>query len=76
MVGGATRVMMTSSKDGLHAPLPMVHRNRFCPIVNPVTPEVGLLDMVTAPLPLITVHAPNPIIGTFPFNVVLLPQTI
>jgi len=37
----------------------MVHRNLLGPIPRPVTPEVGELGEVIAPVPLTKVHVPT-----------------
>jgi hypothetical protein len=68
-------VMVTSSwvEFGMHGPLVIVHRNVFTPMVNPLTPEVGLLALAKMPVPAVTVHWP--VAGkmvVFPASVVLV----
>lgn len=45
-------------------------------MLNPVTPEVGEVGVVTVPLPAITVHIPVPIPGTLPASVAVDAQTV
>ena len=61
--------MITSSVEGGHVPLVIVHRNVLEPTTNPVTPEVGELGVVIVPVPLTKLHMPVPIAGVFPANV-------
>ena len=37
----------------------------FTPVVNPLTPLVGLAGVVTVPVPAVTVHNPVPTVGVF-----------
>ena len=58
--------MLTSSVDGVQAPLEIVHRSTVvAPATNPVTVEVGEAGVVTEPAPEITVHSPVPTVGVF-----------
>ena len=57
--------MLIASVLGGQVPLVIVHTNVFTPVVNPVTPDVGLLGVVTTPVPAVTVHAPVPTTGVF-----------
>ena len=68
-VGFWSTLIVMSSADGAQVPFDMVHLNVFTPILNPVTPDVGDVGVVTAPEPAITVHAPVPVTGVFPANV-------
>ena len=54
----------------------IVQTNVFAPTVNPVTPDVGELGVVTLALPAITVHAPVPTEGVFPARVAVVEQTV
>ena len=65
-----------SSVVGVHTPLEMVHRNVFTPKLNPVTPDVGDVGVVTTPEPAITVHAPVPTVGVFPASVAVATQSV
>ena len=63
--------MLTSSVDGVQAPLEIVHRSTVvAPATNPVTVEVGEAGVVTEPAPEITVHSPVPTVGVFAAKVV------
>ena len=46
-------------------PLVIVHTKVFTPMLKPVTPDVGLVGVVTVAVPAVTVHAPVPIAGVF-----------
>ena len=48
----------------------------MAPILNPVTPDVGELGVVTVPVPLISVHVPVPIVGLLPANVAVVPHIV
>ena len=50
---------------GVQVPLLIVHTNVFTPVVNPVTPDVGFVDVVTVAVPAVTVQAPVPTVGVF-----------
>ena len=54
-----------SSALGVHVPLVMVQVNVLTPAVNPVTPLVGLLGVVTTAVPAVTVQTPVPTAGVF-----------
>ena len=54
----------------------MVHRNVLVPKLNPVTPEVGEVGVVTTPVPVTTVQNPVPIVGAFPASVAVVVQTV
>ena len=56
---------MISSVLGVHVPLVMVQVKVFTPVVKPVTPLVGLVGVVTTPVPAVTVHKPVPTAGVF-----------
>ena len=55
--------MVIASVLGGQVPFVIVHTNVFTPVVKPVTPEVGLVGVVTAPVPAVTVQSPVPIAG-------------
>ena len=55
--------MVIASVLGVQVPLLIVHANVFTPVVNPVTPLVGELGVVTVAVPAVTVQTPVPIIG-------------
>ncbi len=64
--------MITSSLDAAQAPLLMVHLKVAAPVTNPVTPDVGLVGVVTVAVPATTVHAPVPVAGVLPAKVAVL----
>ena len=61
--------MVIVSVLGVQVPLLIVHTKVFTPVVNPVTPLVGELGVVTAPVPAVTVQAPVPTVGVFAASV-------
>jgi hypothetical protein len=69
--GTEPTLIVTSSNDGVHPPLLIVHLSTFAPVPSPVTAEVGLDGVVIVAVPLITLHAPVPIVAVLPANVVL-----
>jgi len=63
------REIVTVSRDDVQVPLLMVQTNELGPRERPVTPEEGLVGVVTAPVPAMTVQIPEPIVGVFPASV-------
>ena len=57
--------MVIASVLGGQVPLVIVHTKVFTPMVKPITPLVGLVGVVTTPVPAVTVHAPLPTVGVF-----------
>ena len=55
--------MVIVSVLGVQVPLLIVHTNVLTPVVKPVTPLVGLVGVVTAPVPAVTVQSPVPTVG-------------
>ena len=55
--------MVIASVLGVQVPLLIVHVKVFTPVLKPVTPLVGLVGVVTTPVPAVTVHAPVPTTG-------------
>ena len=68
--------MIIASVLGGQVPLVIVHTNVFTPVVSPVTPEVGLVGVVTTPVPAVTVHAPVPTVGAFAARVAVAEQIV
>ena len=56
---------MIASLLGVQVPFVIVQVKVFTPVVNPVTPDVGLVGVVTVAVPAVTVQTPVPIIGVF-----------
>ena len=67
---------MRVSLDGGQDALEIVQTKVFAPADNPVTPDVGLLGVVTVALPAITVHAPDPTVGVLPASVAVVAHTV
>ena len=61
---------------GGQVPLLIVQTNVFTPVVNPVSPLVGLAGVVTAPAPAVTVHSPVPTVGAFAAKVAFGEQIV
>ena len=76
VVGVSSRVMFTVSRVVGQTPLVIIHSNKFEPTLNPVTPEVGELGVVTVAPPERTVHAPEPGDGVLPASVAVVEQTV
>ena len=68
--------MLIVSVLAAQVPLLIVHTKVFVPTVKPLTVELGLLAVVTAPVPAITVHAPVPITGVFAASVAVGAQIV
>ena len=69
-------MIITVSRDVGQTPLLIIHSNKFAPMANPVTPEVGSPGVVTVAPPLTTVHVPVPTVGVLPANVAVVAQTV
>ena len=67
--------MITVSFDGVQEPLLIDHTRIFCPLLKPVTPDVGLDGTVTVAEPLTTDHVPLPLTGELPESVVAAAHT-
>ena len=68
--------MVIASVLGVQVPLLIVHTNVFTPAVKPVTPLVGLVGVVTAPVPAVTVHSPVPTVGVLAASVAVAEQMV
>ena len=68
--------MVMASVLGGHVPLLIVQVKVFTPVVNPVTPLVGLVGVVTTPVPAVTVHAPVPTTGVLAASVAVAEQIV
>ena len=75
-VGSSSLVIVTSSKEGGHTPLVIVHLNTLAPSPSPVTPLVGEPGVVMVPVPLISVHVPLPTVGVLPPSVAVVAHTV
>ena len=68
--------MLMVSVLAAQVPFVMVHTKVFTPVVKPVTPLLGLLAVVTTPVPAITVQAPVPITGVLAASVAMAEQIV
>src|SRR5688572_19352683 len=59
-------MMLIWSVEAGHEPLVMVHWNVFVPMLNPDTVEVGEVGVAMVPVPLTSVHKPEPTVGVLP----------
>ena len=68
--------MLMVSVLAAQVPFVMVHTKVFTPVVKPVTPLLGLLVLVTTPVPAITVQAPVPTVGVLAAKVAVGAQIV
>jgi len=68
-------VIVTSSIEGEHPLLVMVHRKTLFPAPSEFTAEVGDVGLAIVPVPLITLQLPEPIAAIFPARLVVALQT-
>ena len=68
--------MVILSELGVQVPFVMVQVKVFTPVVNPVTPELGSVGLVTVAVPAVTVHAPLPTTGVFAAKVAVGAQMV
>ena len=68
--------MLMVSVLAAQVPLVIVHTKVFTPVVNPVTPLLGSLAVVTTPVPAITVQAPVPMVGVLAAKVAVGAQIV
>ena len=68
--------MVISSVLGVQVPLVIVQVKVFIPVVIPVTPLVGLVGVVTVPVPAVTVHTPVPTTAVLAFKVAIGEQIV
>ena len=68
--------MVISSVLGVQVPLVIVQVKVFTPVVIPVTPLLGLLGVVTVPVPAVTVQTPVPTVGVLAASVAVLAQMV
>ena len=62
-------MIVIASALGVQVPLLIVQVKVFTPVVKPVTPDVGLLGVVTVAVPAVTVQSPVPTVGIFAASV-------
>jgi hypothetical protein len=72
-VGVWLNIMLTSSVDGVHGALVIVHLNVYAVPATPVKVLVGLVGVVTEPpIPDVIVHAPVPTAGALAARVTVV----
>ena len=64
-------MIVTFELDGKQGALEIVHSKTFVPDPKPVTLVFGNNEFVIIPVPEISVQAPAPAVGKFPFRIVL-----
>ena len=69
VVGNGSTFIVIVSVLAAQVPLLIDHTKVFTPVVRPVTPLVGDAGVVTSPVPVITVHAPVPVVGVLAASV-------
>jgi hypothetical protein len=69
-------MMITVSGEFGQVPKDVVQTKVLTPLLNPVTVELLIVLVVMAPVPVITVHTPNPIAGEFPLSVAVFVQMV
>ena len=65
-----------ASALGGQVPFVIVQVKVFTPVDNPVTPEVGLVGVVTVAVPAVTVQSPVPTIGALAAKVAFGEQMV
>ena len=68
--------MVIASVLGGHVALLIVQVKVFTPVVKPVTPDVGLVGLVTVAVPAVTVQSPVPTIGALAAKVAVGEQIV
>ena len=68
--------MVIASVLGGQVPFVIVHTNVFTPVVNPVTPLVGDVGVVTVAVPAVTVQSPVPTTGALAAKVAVAEQMV
>ena len=76
VVGNWSTLIVIASVLGGQVPLVIVHTKVFTPVVNPVTPDVGLVGVVTVAVPAVTVHSPVPTVGALAAKVAVAAQIV
>jgi len=69
-------MMVTVSLEAGQTPLLIVQTNVFDPTESAVTPDVGFAGVVTDAVPAMTVHVPDPTVGTLPASVAIVEQMV
>ena len=75
-MGHSASVLLGVPVLAAQVPFVIVHTNVFSPVVNPVTPLLGLFAVVTTPVPAITVQAPVPMVGVLAAKVAVGAQIV
>jgi len=67
--------MITSSNEGAQAPLVIVQRSTFAPLLKPLTVVFGSFALAKLPDPLTTLQVPVPTTGVLAAKMAEEPQT-
>ena len=69
LVAGSTTIVIVLDVDEQVPALVIDHCKTFVPNVRPVTVVLGLVELVTTPPPVNTLHVPVPVVGVLAASV-------